>query len=119
MTAIDRDQVLQNLETLHDSQAKSHDMALWRDGVWQAILEVRAIAALPAIPLDDEIAKNALTREAELTRRINAARDELERPLAYVYGMDAVLDAMIDRKDATLKILAGALPVLETKKETE
>ena len=54
MTAIDRDQVLQKLETLHDSQAKYHDMALWRDGVWQAILEVRAIAALPVLETKKE-----------------------------------------------------------------
>ena len=49
MTAIDRDQVLQKLETLHESQAKSHDMALWRDGVWQAIISKFAPSALSPV----------------------------------------------------------------------
>jgi hypothetical protein len=99
VTAIDRDQVLQKLETLHDSQAKSHDMALWRDGVWQAILEVRAIAALPAIPLDDEL------------------RDEIMQLVDF--HLDPLLAANRDFRDDLSQVLfaRGALPVLETKKE--
>ena len=106
MTAIDRDQVLQNLETLHDSQAKSHDMALWRDGVWQAILEVRAIAALPAIPLDDDTELSDIMEY--LCEHFDASMDEHEV---------SRMSAMIREYASNVAKSRGALPVLETKKE--
>jgi hypothetical protein len=106
VTAIDRDQALQKLETLHDSLAKSHDMALWRDGVWQAILEVRAIAALPAIPLDDDTELSDIMEY--LCEHFDASMDEHEV---------SRMSAMIREYASNVAKSRGALPVLETKKE--
>jgi hypothetical protein len=76
-------------------------MALWRDGVWQAILEVRALAALPAIPLD---------REPLETSALDAA-------IAYLSDEYDDEFPMVARLIELRKSLRGALPVLETKKE--
>jgi hypothetical protein len=72
-------------------------MALWRDGVWQAILEVRAIAALPAIPL-------ALTKEW-----LNELIEDKVRLSDRITSRDMMIGAVLLRN-----ALLGALPVLET-----
>jgi hypothetical protein len=78
-------------------------MALWRDGVWQAILEVRAIAALPAIPLDDDTELSDIMEY--LCEHFDASMDEHEV---------SRMSAMIREYASNVAKSRGALPVLET-----
>jgi hypothetical protein len=125
VTYLDKDQVLATLEAEQQVRQSNFDEALARSdesdiatcrAESQRIAEIKVlwniIAALPAIPLDHE-AQSLIEKEL---RRANAhvedtkRRGEAEMCARWVNYADGLQFA--------LEKMAGALPVLETKKET-